>query len=294
MIEPPAVTAVSEAGDDIESTPTAEATTLPGGPAVAIISAAADATVRCGAETTPLAKGDSLLPGDCRPLRVTGGEGISELALPDGTRLILDSETVVNLLPGEGESIAMQIGQGRLLVLGEARTSVANADGARASLDRAGVMGVLRHPSTLLFEVACLAGQCSVRGENDDDDMALRAGQGSVVRNSGRAGPPENADFGGFLSLAPGRVPTPTVTPTPTPTRTPTATPTRRAAYPTMTPTLDPTQQASSSLAPTATPSPPDEDEPTRTPRPPTATPTEPPPLPTPTATPDDTYPYDP
>jgi len=256
----------------------------PGGPSVAVVVAAADAPARCGAETTLLTAGRSLALGDCRPWRITGGDGGSELALPDGTHLILDGGTVVNLSPGVGNSIDIQIGQGRLLVLSDVQATVANADGAWASLDRAGVMGVLRHPSTLLFEVACLAGQCSLRGENDAAATSLRAGQGGFVNNKGSAEGPENANFDAYVPLAPDRVPTPTATPTRTPSPTPTRTPTPRP-YPTATPTLTPPSATAGSTASTASPPPPDEDTPTRTPLPPTATPTEPPPTPVPTST---------
>ena len=210
--------------------------------AVSVVVAADDSSARCGTETTELAAGESLSPGGCRPLQVTGGEGVSELALPDGSRLLLANGAVVNLSPGEADTIAIQLREGRLLLVSDGRATVANVDGAWASLDRAGVLGVFLYPGSRLFEAACLAGQCSLSGEDDEQPVALRAGQRGVVGNSGRAGPPENADYGGYLALAPDRVPTPTATPT----RTPTATPTR-----TPTPSVTPTSPVYSAVTPT-------------------------------------------
>ena len=290
--EPAATLAATEAAATAELTTTTVATEPPDsavGPAVSVIAAADDATVRCNAATTALAAGDSRSPADCRPLQVTGGEGVSELALPDGTRLLLDSGAVVNLSPGEGDAIAIQLREGRLLLIGESRATVSNVDGAWASLDRAGTLGVFLHPGSGLFEAACLAGQCSLSGENDATPQALVAGQGGIVGNSGRASRPENADYGGFIPLAPDRVPTPTATPTRTPTATPTRTPTPRP-YPTAAPTATATPPPQSSPAPTAPP--PDEPEPTRTsppethtPVPPTETPVVDTPYPNPTPT---------
>ena len=244
---------------------TAAATTASaasGGPAVAVIAAADDATVRCGAETTPLVAGEGLLPAGCRPLHVTGGEGVSELALPDGTRLLLADDATVSLLPDEGGAVGIQLREGRLLVIGDGPTRVTSIDGALASLDLAGVLGVFVESHSRLFEAACLAGQCSLSGEDDASPLALEAGQGGLVGNDRSAGPVENANYGRFLRLAPDRVPTPTATPTRTPTATATATPTLRP-YPTALPTATPTPEIGPTV--TASPPPPSEPEPTRT-----------------------------
>jgi tRNA A-37 threonylcarbamoyl transferase component Bud32 len=264
---------------------------LPAGPAVAVVAAPADASARCGAETITPAAGESLSPGDCRPLRVTGGDGLTVLRLPDGAELTLADDTEVALSAGGGGAplgIALRVG--RLLVQSDTPIEITTASGARASLDRAGLLGLFRHPSTLAFEADCLAGQCSLRGENDAVATALGAGQGGFVNNVGRAEGPENANFARYIPLAPDLVPTPTATPTRTPTPTPTTTPTARP-YSTVIPTLTPTQPTGSS-APTVSPPSPDEDAPTRTPLPPTATPTEPPPTPVPTNTPVSGYAY--
>ena len=241
---------------------------------MAVIAAADDATARCGVETMPLAAGESLSPADCRPLQVTGGEGVSELALPDGSRLLLANGAVVNLSPDEADTIAIQLREGRLLLVSDGRAMVANVDGAWASLDRAGVLGIFLDPSSRLFEAACLAGQCSLSGEDDEQPVALRAGQGGVVGNSGRAGPPEYANYGGYLALAPDRVPTPTATPTRTPTATPTRTPTPRP-YPTAIPTATAAPPENSPTVPPPPP-PPNDPGPTRTTPPDTLTPVPP------------------
>ena len=273
----PAATAVATA--EATSAPTVatvvtEASAAGDGPVVAVIAAADDATARCGVETMPLAAGESFSPADCRPLQVTGGEGVSELALPDGSRLLLANGAVVNLSPGEADTIAIQLREGRLLLVSDGRATVANVDGAWASLDRAGVLGVFLDPGSRLFEAACLAGQCSLSGEDDEQPVALRAGQGGVVGNSGRAGPPENANYGSYLPLAPDRVPTPTATPTRTPTATPTRTPTPRP-YPTAIPTATAAPPENSPTVPPPPP-PPNDPEPTRTTPPDTLTPVPP------------------
>ena len=265
---------------------------LPAGPAVAVIAAPADARARCGAETITPAAGESVSLGQCRSLRVTGGDGLTVLRLPDGAQLTLADDAEVTLsAAGEsaGAPVSIEFRVGRLLVQSDTPIEVATASGARASLDRTGLLGLFRHPSTLAFEAACLVGQCSLRGENDNAATPLRAGQGGFVNNVGRAEGPENANFARYIPLAPDLVPTPTATPTRTATPTPTNTPTLRP-YSTVAPTLASTQQSGSS-APTASP-PPDEDEPTRTPLPPTETPTEPPPTPVPTDASGGVYPY--
>jgi len=240
--------------------------------AVSVVVAADDSSARCGTETTELAAGESLSPGGCRPLQVTGGEGVSELALPDGTRLLLDRGAVVNLLPAEGDTIAIQVREGRLLVIGDGGTTVANDDGAWASLDRAGVLGVFVYSRSRVFEAACLAGQCSLSGEEDAEPQPLVTGQGGLVGNSRRASKPENANYGGFLRLAPDRVPTPTLTATWTPTATPTDTATPRL-YPTATATLTLASSPTASVTPPPPPVPTDEPAPSPTPPEPSDTP---------------------
>ncbi len=229
----PTVAAVQPA--TASQTPTAMPTS-PSGPSVAVVAAAADATRRCGATTTPLAAGESLSLGGCRPLRVTGGDGLTVLRLPDGAQLTLANGTEVTLSAGQEATAApvgVELRVGRLLVESDAPVEVTNTSGARASLDRPGLLGLFRYPSTLAFEVACLAGQCSLRGENDPNAQPLNAGQGGFVNNLGQAEGPENANYAGYIPLAPDRVPTPTATPTRTPSPTPTRTPT-----PAATPTL--------------------------------------------------------
>ena len=287
----PAPTVVSVQPTDV-SQATSVTPSLPPGPAVAVIAAPAGARARCGAETITPAAGESVSLGQCRSLRVTGGDGLTVLRLPDGAQLTLADDAEVTLsAAGESASapVSIEFRVGRLLVQSDTPIEVATASGARASLDRTGLLGLFRHPSTLAFEAACLVGQCSLRGENDNAATPLRAGQGGFVNNVGRAEGPENANFARYIPLAPDLVPTPTATPTRTATPTPTNTPTLRP-YSTVAPTLASTQQSGSS-APTASP-PPDEDEPTRTPLPPTETPTEPPPTPVPTDASGGVYPY--
>lgn len=224
-IEPSSATTTSTA----TATAVAPAASVvpPSGPGVTVVAAAADASVRCGADTRPLTNGEALSPADCRPLRVLADDGPVVLRLPDGTELTLAEDTDVTFTAGDDGAIAAQIGYGRLVVAGEGPVTVTNAADARATLDRAGVLGIFSRTGSQLFEVACLAGQCSVAGDADASAVALRAGQGSVVGTRGRAGPPENADYASFRDMAPGRVPTPTATPRPTatPTATPTGTP---------------------------------------------------------------------
>jgi len=189
------------------------------------VAAGAEDRVHCGADTRALTVGEALSPADCRPLRIIADEGLVVLHLPSGAELTLANDTDVTFTTGEDGAIAVGIGFGRLLVDSEGPVTVTNAADARATLDRAGLLGIFSRPGSQLFEVSCLAGQCSLLGSADTAAGSLRAGQGRVVGTNGHAGPPENADYASFRPLKPDRVPTPTATPTPT--NTPTSTPTR-------------------------------------------------------------------
>ncbi len=249
---PPTATTTLTAAPEIP-TPLATSTGVvaPPGPGVTVVAAGAEDRVHCGADTRALTVGEALSPADCRPLHVLVDDGLVVLRLPSGAELTLANDTDVTFTAGEDGAIAVGIGFGRLLVDSEGPVTVTNAADARATLDRAGLLGIFSRPGSQLFEVSCLAGQCSLLGSADTAAGSLRAGQGRVVGTNGHAGPPENADYASFRPLKPDRVPTPTATPTPT--STPTSTPTRTprptyAATPTATATVSATPDATQTL----------------------------------------------
>lgn len=223
---PPTATTTLTATTETPTPPaTSTGVVAPPGPGVTVVAAGAEDRVHCGADTRALTVGEALSPADCRPLRIIADEGLVVLHLPSGAELTLANDTDVTFTTGEDGAIAVGIGFGRLLVDSEGPVTVTNAADARATLDRAGLLGIFSRPGSQLFEVSCLAGQCSLLGSADTAAGSLRAGQGRVVGTNGHAGPPENADYASFRPLKPDRVPTPTATPTPT--NTPTSTPTR-------------------------------------------------------------------
>lgn len=276
---PPDVTITPTPTEDMLTATASPEVTLPPVSGQVQVVAAGGGRWQAGRESGSLSAGTPIgVPQDQR-LRIDSEDDVTQLILPDGSIVFLDAETEISIAGAATGAAAFRLESGRVLVSGDPRVIVDSRFGAQASLDLTGLLGVSLSPS-LLFEVACLAGQCSLRGENDDEAkwVALPAGKGGIVGNSGRAGPPENADYADYMHLAPDLVPTPTATATRTPTATATATPTRRI-YPTATPTV------ATIVAPSSTPVPPPPPEDTSTPRPaaPTETPTEEPPTPVPT-----------
>jgi len=211
-----------------EVTPESIASPGPGGEHTVRVVAGQEAAVRVAGQTTPLANGDKLVLAPGRPARVSGGEGVTELVLPDSRVLYLAEGAALTLAAAETGEIAVVLESGRLLARGNAAMTVQNTSGGWATLNGAGLLGVYLDPATLLFEVACLAGACSLSGESDAAATALQMGQGALVGTAGRAGPPESAGYAPYAALAPGLVPTPTATPTRTPAPTATATRTPR------------------------------------------------------------------
>ena len=217
-------------------------------------------------------------------VKLISDSGVAQVALSDGTQLFLAAGAEMGLT-ADATGTAIELDRGRALVRSGRTPVVVGSPYAQASLLGPGLLGLYLEPASLLFEAACLVGDCEVMGAADGAPLRLPAGQATVVGSANTAGMAEPANFEAFAALAPDLVPQPTATATPTPTATPTETPTipptRRASTATPRP---PTAATPSVPQPVATDTPaPGEPEPTDTPEP-----QEPPdtPVPGPTDTP--------
>lgn len=210
--------------------------------------------------------------------------GVAQVALADGSQLFLEAGAEMGLT-ADAVGTALKLDRGRALVSsGGAPITVGSIVDARATLLGAGLLGLYVEPSSLLFEAACLVGDCQVAGSADGAPLVLPPGQTTVVGSGNTAGLPEAADFAPYAALAPGLVPQPTATATLTPTPTATATATLRppALTPRPTATLRPT--TAPVVIATETPTRSDTgggEQPTKPPEP--LPPTEPPPTEPPT-----------
>jgi hypothetical protein len=192
-------------------------------------------------------------------------------------------------LTAQATGTVLALDRGRALVRGSSAPVTVDSPFANAALLGPGLLGLYLEPSSLLFEAACLMGECEVIGAADGAPLRLPGGQAAVVGSANTAGAPEAANFDAYAMLAPDLVPRPTATATATATETPTATPTIRPTVRVLTPTPPrPTAAATNVPEATATdrPNEPGDPEPTDVPKPPateapTELPTEPPPPPT-------------
>jgi hypothetical protein len=225
----------------------------------------ADASGALAANTTvPLPAGQ----------RVTliSDSGVAQVALSDGTQLFLEAGAAMGLT-AEATGTTLELDRGRALVRGGGAPVTVRSPYARAWLLGPGLLGLYLEPSSLLFEVACLVGDCEVMGAADDAPLRLPAGQATVVGSANTAAGPEPANFDAYAALAPDLVPRPTATATATPTETPTATATIRSTVrvPTSTPARPTAAPATNVPEATATgrPSETGDPEPTDAPKPP-------------------------
>jgi len=181
-----------------------------------------------------LAAGANIPLPDGQRVKLVSDGGAAQVALADGSHLFLEAGAEVGLTAGAAGT-TIELDGGRALVSGGGgRVTVGSIVDARATLLGAGLMGLYVEPSSLLFEAACLVGDCQVAGSADGAPLVLPPGQTTVVGSANTAGSPEAADFAPYAALAPGLVPQPTATATATATETPTATATLRR--PTLTP----------------------------------------------------------
>ena len=178
----------------------------------------ADASGALAANTTvPLPAGQ----------RVTliSDSGVAQVALSDGTLLFLAAGAQMGLT-AEATGTTLELDRGRALVRGGGAPVTVGSPFARAALLGPGLLGLYLEPSSLLFEAACLMGDCEVMGMADGAPLRLPVGQAAVVSSARTAGAPEAANFDAYAALAPDLVPRPTATATqPPPTTVPEATP---------------------------------------------------------------------
>jgi protein phosphatase len=163
--------------------------------------------------------------------------GVAQVALSDGTQLFLEAGAAMGLT-AQATGTVLALDRGRALVRGSSAPVTVDSPFARAALLGPGLLGLYLEPSSLLFEAACLMGECEVIGAADGAPLRLPGGQAAVVGSANTAGAPEAANFDAYAMLAPDLVPRPTATATATATETPTATPTNRP--PTRVPTATP------------------------------------------------------
>ena len=228
----------------------------------------ADASGALAANTTvPLPAGQ----------RVTliSDSGVAQVALSDGTQLFLAAGAEMGLT-AEATGTTLELDRGRALVRSGGAPVTVGSPFASAALLGPGLLGLYLEPSSLLFEVACLVGDCEVMGAADDAPLRLPAGQATVVGSANTAAGPEPANFDAYAALAPDLVPRATATATATPTETPTATatirPTPRVPTSTPRPTVVPATTVPEVTA-TGRPSGPGDPEPTDPPKPPATEP---------------------
>ena len=274
----PEATAATEAA---ESTPTAAPVAVAG--QVTVMAANGGRWQAADGSDGALAAGATIPLPDGQQVKLISDGGATQVALPDGSQLYLETGAAMGLTAGAAGT-ELELDAGRALISGGgASITVGSIVDARATLLGAGLLGLYLESSSLLFEAACLVGDCQVAGSADGAPLQLSAGQRAVVGSANTAGAPEAADFAPYAALAPGLVPQPTATATATATETPTATATLRR--PTLTPrpttTPQPTTAPVTINTPEATatdePGGPGEPEPTDKPEPPTTEPPQPP-----------------
>jgi PPM family protein phosphatase len=209
-------------------------------------------------QPVPVGAGDATATATPRPTHPAAEalailEGPTHYTFPDGTQLILDRNTTIEVLAHAGESgpAANQalLRQGSVVVVaGGTAVHVSNSFGARTEIT-SGILGVSNDETIFHFGAACLRGACWLIGDLEGM-VTLAEGQSSFVGGSGRPADATWADYAPYYALAPAIVPAPTATATPTETPTPTetATPT-----PTPRPTQTPTLTSTPTLEPTAT-----------------------------------------
>jgi len=186
-------------------------------------------------------------------VRLISDSGVAQVALSDGTQLFLEAGAEMGLTAG-ATGTSLELDRGRALARGGSAPVTVRSTYARASLLGPGLLGLYLEPSSLLFEAACLMGDCEVMGAADGAPLRLPAGQATVVGSANTAAAPEPANFDAFAALAPDLVPRPTATATATPTATPTAMPTLRPTVRASTPTPPRATIAPTTTVPEVTP----------------------------------------
>jgi ferric-dicitrate binding protein FerR (iron transport regulator) len=138
--------------------------------------------------------------------------GVAQVALSDGTQLFLEAGTEMGLT-AEATGTTLALDRGQALVRGGGAPVTVGSLFARAALLGPGLLGLYLEPSSLLFEAACLVGDCEVIGTADSAPLRLPGGQAAVVGSASTAGAPKPANFDAYAALAPDLVPRETVTP---------------------------------------------------------------------------------
>ena len=165
-------------------------------------------------------------------LHIVSEDAPKRLRLPDGSQLILDRETIINLDDSDSENLVIRLEKGRLLAAPETEAmTVTNLFGDRVTVAAEGLLGVSALEPGMLFQANCFQGECHLFGSLGGD-VLINPGAASWVGGSGKpATLLKGSAYNEYFSLAPeDGLPTPTATvrPTKKPTYTPVPTHTPR------------------------------------------------------------------
>lgn len=171
-----------------------------------------------------------------RPVQVQSSSEPIQMVLPDRTKLLLDTNTLVEIaLPGDASAeVRISLTQGRLLVETADFPVTITTPLATAILLPESSAGLFVSPDARQLTVDCLTNECLVQSDASQTAANLATGQSALVAADGRIYPTPSADYNRYVMLANAisNVSTPTPTPSPTLTETTTITATPSATIP--------------------------------------------------------------
>ncbi len=209
------------------STPTTLALDLPASPEpgiIMVLDRAASAVWQLD-DTLARIPTDGRLPvPPNRPVLVQSSSEPIQMVLPDRTKLLLDTNTLVEIaLPGEETAEArISLTQGRLLVETAVSPVTLTTPLATVVLPPESSGGLFVSPDAGQLTVDCLTSACLVQSEISQTAANLETGQSALVQADGRIYPTPSAAYASYLALA--NAISNVITPTPTPALTATLT----------------------------------------------------------------------
>lgn len=232
------------------STPVITSTALPSPPtSVPVVTASYEVTVVQAAAGSRWENGQAPFPQEVVPIiggtsqYTSSADNLTELFLPNYTRLFLGMNTDVLFELPEDNTLVLQIGQGSLVMQSISQTiKIQNEFKAYVQIQY-GLVGVTNTENPFRFAVACFIGPCVLRGDLGGE-LVLESGQAGFVGSNGQPAPEPNGlrvELYQFALVVPTATPTITPTFTATPTAIPTVTNTRPRPTSTYTPTPTPT-----------------------------------------------------
>ncbi|MCA9920343.1 MAG: hypothetical protein KC445_20445, partial [Anaerolineales bacterium] len=164
------------------------------------------------------------------PLMFQSSSEPVRLLLPNLVSIILDTNSAVwveSAAPG-GEETVLRLEQGRVLVETQAASvRVYHEAGQHAEIS-GGSLGVSFDKATEEWAVDCLAGECQLGLDEDEEQVALAEGLHSIIMADLVMTTPSAARYSAFTNLAQ-TIPQPSATPTTIPSDTPSPTPAQTA-----------------------------------------------------------------